>query len=213
LAEAGQEQSLAQTRSFASMLILAQALAAAIAGEDTAPLAMLPALGRSLLDETAPLAEKLGYQSDLTQFFFLGSGPHHGLACETMLKMKEMSISHSEAYHFLEFRHGPKSMVDGQSLIIGLLSPSAFDPEMQVLAELAAFGGHILGLTPFSEKLNVTWTINLGPNLPAWARPVLYLPTLQLLAYHRAISKGLDPDNPRHLDAVVFLDAAAFIGR
>jgi glucosamine--fructose-6-phosphate aminotransferase (isomerizing) len=209
-AEAGQEQSLAQTRSFASMLILAQALAAAIAGEDIAPLNLLPALGQSLISQSSSLAERLGARTDdLTQFFFLGSGPQYGLACEAMLKMKEMSLSHSEAFHFLEFRHGPKSMVDEQALVLGLLSPAAFAHEWQVLDEMAALGGQILALTPFAEKTDAHWTINLAPHLPTWARPALYLPFLQLMAYYRAINKGLDPDLPRHLDAVVYLDATA----
>jgi glutamine---fructose-6-phosphate transaminase (isomerizing) len=206
LAEAAQEQSLAQTRSFASMLILAQALAATIAGEDISVLARLPELGRHLIEKTAPLSEKLGSQTDLKQHFFLGSGPQYGLACEAMLKMKEMSISHSEAFHFLEFRHGPKSLVDEQSLVVGLLSPSAFIPESQVLREMAALGGQTLALNSLPDKVETRWSIQLTPDLPAWARPVLYLPPLQLLGYHRAMSKGLDPDSPRNLSAVVFLD-------
>jgi glucosamine--fructose-6-phosphate aminotransferase (isomerizing) len=210
LAEAAQEQSMAQTRSFASMLILAQALAATLAGEETTPLALLPELGQKLIEQSASLAETLGSRPDLTQFFFLGSGALYGVACEAMLKMKEMSLSQSEAFHFLEFRHGPKAIVDEQSLIIGLLSATAFTPEQQVLAEMAALGGHVLSLTPISEKIDANWSLNLASHLPTWAKPVLYLPPLQLLAYHRAISKGLDPDNPRHLDPVVFLDVATF---
>ncbi|MEZ4683334.1 MAG: hypothetical protein R2932_54915 [Caldilineaceae bacterium] len=53
-------------------------------------------------------------------------------------------------------------------------------------------------------------TIDFGESLPAWASPVLYLPALQLLAYHRALSKGLDPDRPRNLQAVIYLDRADF---
>jgi glutamine---fructose-6-phosphate transaminase (isomerizing) len=206
LAEAAQEQSLAQTRSFASMLILAQALAATFAGEDISVLARLPELGRALIEEVAPLSERLGSQAELKQHFFLGSGPQYGLACEAMLKMKEMSISHSEAFHFLEFRHGPKSLVDEQSLVVGLLSPSAFVPESQVLSEMAGLGGQTLALNPLPDKVETRWSIQLPPDLPAWARPVLYLPPLQLLGYYRAMSKGLDPDSPRNLSAVVFLD-------
>jgi glutamine---fructose-6-phosphate transaminase (isomerizing) len=47
--------------------------------------------------------------------------------------------------------------------------------------------------------------------VPAWAQPILYLPTLQLMAYHRSVSKGLDPDNPRNLSAVVYLDPATLV--
>jgi glucosamine 6-phosphate synthetase-like amidotransferase/phosphosugar isomerase protein len=52
--------------------------------------------------------------------------------------------------------------------------------------------------------------IGLPANLPTWAMPVLYLPSLQLLGYYRAMSKGLDSDNPRNLTAVIYLDAAVF---
>ena len=57
----------------------------------------------------------------LDRFYFLGSGPRYGLACEVNLKMKEMTLTHSEPFHFLEFRHGPKSMVCESALVAGLL--------------------------------------------------------------------------------------------
>jgi glucosamine--fructose-6-phosphate aminotransferase (isomerizing) len=208
-AEAAQEQSIAQTRSFASMLVLVQALAATIAGEDTSPLATLPELGQKLLETSAPLTEEMGSRASLDRFFFLGSGPHYGLANEAMLKMKEMSLSYSEAFHFLEFRHGPMSMVNGQALVVGLLSPEAQVHERQVLDEMAALGGQVLALAPLPETGGDPTGRPLPAHLPAWARLVLYLPPLQLMAYHRAIVKGLDPDHPRHLEAVVSLDESS----
>jgi glucosamine--fructose-6-phosphate aminotransferase (isomerizing) len=209
LAQAAQEKSVAQTRSFASMLLLAQALAATIAGQDVAPLLTLPDLGQNLLRQASPLVENLGCDTNLDRFFFLGSGIQRGLSNEAMLKMKEMSLSHSEAFHFLEFRHGPKSMVNERSLVIGLLSQQALIHERQVINEMAALSAQTFTLGPVAME-NAARHINLGHHLPAWARPVLYLPPLQLLAYHRAICKGLDPDKPRHLEAVVHLDAAVF---
>jgi glutamine---fructose-6-phosphate transaminase (isomerizing) len=71
---------------------------------------------------------------------------------------------------------------------------------------MADLGGQTLALNPLSDKVEARWSIQLTPDLPAWARPVLYLPPLQLLGYYRAMSKGLDPDSPRNLSAVVFLD-------
>ena len=210
LAQAAQEQSIAQTRSFASMLVLAQALAATVAGQQTAPLAALPDRGQSLLEQTASLAESLGRRADLDRFFFLGSGWRYGLANEAMLKMKEMTLSHSEAFHFLEFRHGPQSMINARSLVIGLLSHEAHVHERRVVDEMAALGAQTLTLGPASAASDASQHISFDDQLPAWATPVLYLPPLQLLAYHRAVGKGLDPDNPRNLQAVVFLDPAAF---
>jgi len=209
-AEAAQEQSIAQTRSFASMLVLAQAMAAALAGQDISPLNTLPGLGWKVLEQTAPIAKELATGSDLDGFFFLGSGPQYGIASEAMLKMKEMSLSHSEAFHFFEFRHGPKSMVNGRTLVVGLLSQRASAHEEQVLDEIAALGGHTLAMATLPGTGGGTHRIQLPSHLPAWATPVLYLPPLQLLAYYRAIGKGLDPDRPRNLDPVVFLDESDF---
>lgn len=204
IAEAAQEQSIAQTRSFTSMLVLAQALAACAAGVDTSCLLELPRMGQRLLEEGAPLAEELGQRVDWGQFVFLGSGPQYGVANEAMLKVKEMSLSHSEAFHFLEYRHGPKSMADERTLVVGLLSREAHEYEQQVLREVGELGARVLALSPGGGGFGSM--ICLPSELPSWALPVLYLPPLQLLAYHRAISKGLDPDRPRHLDAVVFLE-------
>ena len=209
-AEAGQEQSIAQTRSFASMLVLAQAMAAALAGQDTSPLNTLPGLGWELLEQVAPIAQELGDDPEVDSFFFLGSGPQYGIANEAMLKMKEMSLSHSEAFHFFEFRHGPKSMVTGRALIVGLLSQPAHTHEEQVLDEMVALGGHTLALATWPGTNGGTRRLQLAQHLPAWATPVLYLPPLQLLAYYRAVGKGLDPDRPRNLESVVFLNESSF---
>ena len=118
--------------------------------------------------------------------------------------MTEMSLTIAQAYHFLEYRHGPMSMANEEAAIIGLLSPAVAVPEQQVLAEMAAKGATTLSLFAESDD------IMLPAHLPTWAYPLLYLPPLQLLAYYRAVSKGVDPDNPRHLTAVVHLDMAAF---
>jgi len=124
--------------------------------------------------------------------------------------MKEMSLSQSEAFHFMEFRHGPMSMVTEQALVIGLLSKQAFEHEQKVLDEMKGLGGNILTLSPLSNDENTPQQISLPNDLPAWMMPVLYLPPLQLLAYYRTASKGLNPDNPRHLVQVIYLDAKDF---
>jgi glutamine---fructose-6-phosphate transaminase (isomerizing) len=209
-AEGGQEQSVAQTRSFASMLVLAQAMAATLAGEDISPVDSLPDLGSRLLEQTTPIAQQLGSDPEIDSFCFLGSGPQYGIANEAMLKMKEMSLSRSEAFHFLEFRHGPKSIVNERALIVGLLSQPAHAHEEQILDEMSALGGRTLALAPLPGTDGGTRRIQLPHQLPVWATPVLYLPPLQLLAYYRAVGKGLDPDRPRNLESVVFLDESSF---
>jgi glucosamine--fructose-6-phosphate aminotransferase (isomerizing) len=204
----GYETSIAQTRSFASMLVGCLAIAGMIGrrAQLLEGLEALPPFGRRLLADYEGLAASLGSDARCERVFFLGSGPRYGLACEGMLKMKEMSLTNSEAYHFLEFRHGPKSMVDSSTLVVGLLSDVARSAEAQVLREMKDLGATLLVLAENSDGLG--WADHVVPfesGLPEGARLPLYLPVLQLLAYHRAVSKGLDPDTPRNLDAVVRL--------
>ncbi len=200
--DAAQEKSVAQTRSFSSMALALQCLAAA--DQDAAAGAPLPGLCRRLLGDYAGLARSLGQDGAIKKFFFLGSDALYGIACEAMLKMKEMSLAYSEAYHTLEFRHGPMSMVGADSLVVGLISPAAARHELRALHEMAEKGATILaiGTTPMDFPHQIT----LPADLPAAFAPVLYLPVLQLLAYNRAIFNGCDPDNPRQLSAVVSLD-------
>ncbi len=202
--DAAQEKSVAQTRSFSSMLVVVQQLAALIAGHDLAASRPLPDVCRHLLEGYGGLAQALGENSAIKKFFILGSDALYGIACEAMLKMKEMSLSYSEAYHTLEFRHGPMSMVGEDSLVIGLISPNAAKQEIRVLDEMADMGAKLLaiGPAPASAQDRVT----LPADLPPWCMPVLYLPVLQLMAYYRAIFNGCDPDQPHNLSAVVSLD-------
>ncbi len=206
LAEAAQEESVAQTRSFSSMLLLTQALAALAGGVDLMPLQRLPGAAAALLAETEEMAAAVATRADLSRVFFLGGGPLYGIACEGMLKMKEMSITQSEAYHFMEFRHGPKAMVDSQALVVGLLAERALAQHAAVLHEMAEMGGAVVALSPLGSHPLPGQVVSLPEGLPDWARTVAYLPTLQLMAYHRSMSKGLNPDLPRNLTAVVYLD-------
>jgi glucosamine--fructose-6-phosphate aminotransferase (isomerizing) len=209
--DAAQEISVAQTRSFSSMLLVAQAVCAQLAGLPTADtLALLPASVRALLEQNEALARQLGEDRRIERFFFLGSGALYGVASEAMLKMKEMSLSYSEAYHTLEFRHGPMSMVHDRSLVVGLISDEALDQETAVLREMHGRGAHILGIAarPLDLPPEVAHVIQLDARLPAWARPVAMLPTLQLLAYYRAIANGQNPDTPENLTFVISLNDA-----
>jgi glucosamine--fructose-6-phosphate aminotransferase (isomerizing) len=204
----GHEQSVAQTRSFSSMLVGCIALAALASQQsDTVDqLSRLPSVGERLMQENETVAHSLGQDLNISQVFFLGSGPRYGLACEAMLKLKEMSLTSSEAYHFLEFRHGPKSMVDEKTLVVGLLSDAARGPEVAVLREMNELGAKTLVLSELSDDL--AWAdhiVSFESGLPEVCQLPLYLPLLQLFAYHRAVGKGLNPDAPRHLDAVVQL--------
>lgn len=202
--DAAQEKSVAQTRSFSSMAVIVQQMAAHLSERNLADSSQLPAVCNQLLESHAVLARSLAENAAIEKFFFLGMDALYGIACEAMLKMKEMSLSYSEAYHTLEFRHGPMSMVGEDSLVIGLISPEAAKQEIRVLDEMADLGATVLAIT--QTHIENHQYVRLPADLPGWCAPVLYLPVLQLLAYHRALFMGCDPDQPHNLSAVVSLD-------
>jgi glucosamine--fructose-6-phosphate aminotransferase (isomerizing) len=199
---AGQEESVAQTRSFASMYVAGMAVAVQVAGRKDLVKSMvrLPALGAQILEEYQLLARSIGEDLALDRFYFLGSGPRYGLACETNLKMKEMTLTHSEPFHFMEFRHGPMSMVTRSAAVIGMRSDAQREQEQAVLNEMRSLGGKVVPMAESEADL----CFNSG--LPEVVRNVLYLPPLQLMAFYRAIAKGLNPDQPQNLSKVVELN-------
>lgn len=209
-APAAQEQSVAQTRSFTSMLLLTQALTATLARDEEmlARLRRLPAALDALVDRLGDLPQRLGGDLEIEQFFFLGGGPLYGLANEAMLKTKEMTISHSEAYHPLELRHGPMSMVDEHTLVVGFISDTGAAQEARVLEDMSKLGSLTLALVE-NKAVFTAWqpddVVELQSGLDEWERGPLYLPLIQRMAHHRAVAKGLDPDRPHNLTAVVEL--------
>ncbi len=202
-----QEQSIAQTRSFSSMML---ANAWLIEGGAPAGVASrLRAGGEHLLNQHRDSMSELAGDQSLQRFFFLGSGAQYGLACEIMLKMKEMSLSYSEAFHFMEFRHGPMAMVDSNTLVVGLLGDAGGEHELAVLRDMKSKGARTLAIVetaPSNYRHAVDDLIVLESGLSRLWRSVLYLPVLQWLACERAVNNGLDPDRPMNLNAVVVLD-------
>ncbi len=193
---------MAQTRSFASMFVAVTALCTRMAGRDDLLDAMekLPKVGNWLMNQYESYAKEIGENLNYDRFYFLGSGMRYGLACEVNLKMKEMTLTHSEPFHFLEFRHGPMSMVGESSLVCGLLSDSNHAHEAKVLSEMKMLGGTVASL---GEK---EAGVLFASQIPEQVRGVLYLPVLQLMAYYRSLAKGLNPDRPNNLTAVVKLN-------
>ena len=198
----GQEKSVAQTRAFTSMYVATSVLCARMAGRDDLvdEMLKLPEAGNRVISTYESFSKEIGQNLDFDRFYFLGSGIRHGLACEVNLKMKEMTLTHSEAFHFLEFRHGPMSMVNQSAVILGLLSDANRPHESKVLAEMKALGGTAIGLGEQDTD------VKFQSGIPESVRGVLYLPVLQLMAFYRSVTKGLNPDRPNHLSAVVRLD-------
>jgi glucosamine--fructose-6-phosphate aminotransferase (isomerizing) len=198
----GQEESVAQTRSFASLHVAATALCACMAERDDLVEAMkgLPKAGEKLMQKYGSFAKAVGENLSFDRFYFLGSGIRYGLACEVNLKMKEMTLTHSEPFHFLEFRHGPMSMVNQSAMVVGMLSDANRVHEAKVLSEMKTLGGTVASLGESDAD------IQFESGIPESVRGVLYLPVLQLMAFHRSVAKGLNPDRPTNLTAVVKLD-------
>jgi len=199
---AAAEASTVQTRSFSAQLVATMALAAVQAGDD----ATLTALGRlpTLAPEwIARLEATLAPLATVPErIYVLGTGDLWGIAMEGALKLKETSLTEAEAFQTLEFRHGPQSMVDENTLVVGLVGDDAGGAETAVLSEMVALGARVLmicedparaGRVPNAQFLAI------GSGLPLEARLPLYLPPLQLIAHQRGVHKGLDPDHPRHL--------------
>ncbi len=93
------------------------------------------------------------------------------------------------------------SMVTPQTLVVALLSDAARAQEEAVVRQMASLGARTLTLAESAAD------VAFASGLPETARGVLYLPALQLMAYHRSIGKGLDPDRPHNLSKVIELDA------
>ncbi|MCD6519205.1 MAG: SIS domain-containing protein [Anaerolineae bacterium] len=206
---AGREESYAQTRSFAGMLVAVQAIAAIVAEDEDLldDIRKLPSLGEEIIAKADALAKELGQNESFKRITYLGSGELYGLAGEAMIKMKEMSLSIAEAFHFMEFRHGPMALVDSEHLIVALLSERMRDYEEGVLRDLKTRGAYVAIVANDAQGLGGFDRIfSLGADVRERARAVLYLPFVQLLAYHRAMGRGLNPDRPRNVVMAIRLD-------
>jgi glucosamine--fructose-6-phosphate aminotransferase (isomerizing) len=211
----GREESYAQTRSFAGMLVAVQTLAA-LAANDAALLEetqRLPALADDLIARARPLAQAWGPDERIKRITYLGSGALYGLANEATVKVKEMSLSVAEGYHFMEFRHGPMSLLDDEHLVVALLSDALREYELGVLRDLKERGARLLILANCAEGLEgaCDGLFALQSSLSERARSVLYLPFVQLFAYHRAMGRGLNPDRPRNVVMAIRLTGAEMV--
>ncbi len=200
------EQSVVMTQSFSSMLLALLFLAMKKGGVSTSGLGALPEVLEALLSRYETTVRDVATRKAFVKFIFLGSGPLYGIAWEGSLKLKEMSLTPTETFHFLEFRHGPKSIVDESTLLIALTSQPAFDMEKEVLLEMVHLGATVLhlGLKSLSSPKVVEILYDEKFVDPLFL-PFLDVVFLQLLGYFRAKEKGLDPDNPKNLTKVVVL--------
>ena len=209
------EESTVMTRSFTSMLIGLQYLAAWYA-EDRAlmnSLGKLPALATQAMNGVQQQIRELVASRQFADYVCLGQGPYFGLACETALKITEMSVSYAQSFHTLEFRHGPKSIVAPETLVIFLMSERGYDAEREVLREIKRLGGTTLVVTNRAEdrvRAASDLLVEFAFDLPELARLAPHAFAGQFAGLYTGLKKGLDPDNPRNLSRVVILDPEEF---
>ncbi|GIP32730.1 SIS domain-containing protein [Paenibacillus sp. J2TS4] len=209
VSELGQEKSTVMTKSFSSMTYMMQAAIAIGSGK------------AELLDEIRKVAEldeqvvqaadgtaKAVAPTKFSKYVYLGMGAYFGLAQEACLKIKEMSYVWTESFGTLEFRHGPKSIVDQNTFLCVLVSEQARSYELKVAEEMKAYGAHVMLITASKGEdtafADTVFEVG-GRELSDEARSVLYLPVLQYLGYYTALNLGVDPDSPRNLTQVVKL--------
>lgn len=206
-----QERSVVMTKSFNTMLVALQYWISQAAGASAmrAELARLPDALDSTLERFAGAMAELGGAPGLSSYVFLGGGACYGIACEAALKVKEMAGLASVAFHPLEFRHGPISVVAPGTLVTWFVSDEAEAREAELLPELKRLGARILVLAEHERECirrHADVAVALGSGLSSLVRLPLYLALAQLLAHASTVSRGLDPDRPRNLTQVVRLD-------
>ena len=214
---AGPEIGVASTKAFTSQLVALNLLALHLAQvrgtvtQDEAQLQIegltqLPGLLQHTLRCDATVAEIAKQFYRRTNFLYLGRGINYPIALEGALKLKEISYIHAEGYPAGEMKHGPIALIDENMPVVALVpSGPVFDKMMGNLQEAKTRGGAILAVTDadpeaFSSVLDSDQdpVIAVPPAHPL-LNPLLMVVPLQLLAYHIAVLRGCDVDQPRNL--------------
>ena len=211
---AGPEVSVASTKAFTAQLVVLACLAIAAARARrtispareavlTSALLDLPLRAEAVLacgDQIKALASRIARARDV---LYLGRGSCFPIAMEGALKLKEISYIHAEGYAAGEMKHGPIALIDRDVPVVAI-APSGplFEKTASNLQEAAARGGQLI---VFSDAAGVAKlghiaaaTITL-PTVDPFVAPILYAIAVQLLAYHVAVQKGTDVDQPRNL--------------
>ncbi|WP_428928584.1 glutamine--fructose-6-phosphate transaminase (isomerizing) [Marinibacterium sp. SX1] len=211
---AGREISVASTKAFTCQLMVLALMAikaaadrgtltAAALADRIAALRTLPALASQAL-AAGPQINALSQElSEAHDVLFLGRGAMYPLALEGALKMKELSYIHAEGYASGELKHGPIALIDSHVPVI-VMAPSdhLFDKTVSNMQEVMARGGKVLLVTDAAgadKAGHGCWGVIRMPEADPMFAPVLYAIPAQQIAYHTAIAKGTDVDQPRNL--------------
>jgi glutamine---fructose-6-phosphate transaminase (isomerizing) len=209
--EAADEQSTVMTRSFTSMLISLQYLAARLANNQS----FIDSLSKAAdyisrnIHKIASQLEHFVADHSFDDYIFLGQGPWHGIAREGALKVMEMSCSYSQFFHTLEFRHGPKAIVSEKTCLLFFLDKAGHDAESEVLMEMKALGGITLAIGNWvGEEIRPYCDLVIESGQGPTDLALLAACTIpcQLLGFYTGLQKGLNPDEPKNLSRVVILD-------
>lgn len=206
LTRAGVEIGVASTKAFTTQLAAFLMLATALCKNDQAlnvltQLQQLPANCERALkisDEIESLAARFVNKAHV---LFLGRGVQYPVALEGALKLKEISYIHAEAYPAGELKHGPLALVDKDMPVVAVApNDELLDKLKSNLHEVSARGGQLFVFVDDSQS----WPANGAhlihvPTCGSWTAPIIYTIPLQLLAYHVAVAKGTDVDQPRNL--------------
>ncbi|MCE1229649.1 MAG: glutamine--fructose-6-phosphate transaminase (isomerizing) [Firmicutes bacterium] len=213
LTHAGPEIGVASTKAFTTQLAVLTLLALRL-GE--AKGTVDPALRAELLQGLRSLPAHLEHLSGLEprlvrwahqfkeakDFLYLGRGPLYPIALEGALKLKEISYIHAEGYPAGEMKHGPIALIDRDLPVVALMPKDAHrEKTLSNLQEAAARDGRILGLVTAGDPglSAIAEDVIELPEVHPWLTPILYALPLQLLAYHIAVLRGCDVDQPRNL--------------
>lgn len=212
MTEAGPEVGVASTKAFTTQLVALQLLCIALAKHRQLPIEKERTLIRHLHALPTLCAEMLALDSQIERVseafankqhaLYLGRGEHYAVALEGALKLKEISYIHAEAYPAGELKHGPLALVDEEMPVIAVAPNNELLEKLKSnLHEVRARGGQIFVFADreagFVSESGMT-VIDMPP-VPKSLEAILYSVPLQLLAYHVALLKGTDVDQPRNL--------------
>ena len=204
------EDSVIMTRSFTSMIYLAVVMSYYVGGkkEKIEQLKDYAANAESFLKATDEMAKKIvAEHPECNLFITLGQGINYGIANECMNKMKEMSLSNSEAYYTLEYRHGPMSLVDDKTLIILLGNEDTVDGDAKLLTQMKEYGAKVLAMGNNASKdfTDVDYTLDMPYGYDSLQNAPIIGFIGQLIGYYVAELKNLNADSPRHLTQAIVI--------
>ncbi len=209
---AGPEIGVASTKAFISQLttlfVLTQSLKQTRNNHHTdekliSDMVMFPGLMESLIKNSKQIKQIARYLKNTGNMLYLGRDIAYPLAEEGALKLKEISYIHAEAYPAGELKHGPLALVDDKTPIVFIAPPNELlSKSLSNLREVASRGGKIILISNSEGIQRAEAFIEHGIEVPEVSdelMPILYTLPLQLMAYHVALLKGNDVDQPRNL--------------